>query len=331
MLRFHDPWYLLLLLAIPLVVWQYLRSGAGSALTFSSISTLKRIRASWSLLARHLLLLLRCAAIVLLALALARPQKGREDSRITTEGIDIVLAVDTSGSMVAEDLARGKNRLDVVKNVVQEFIEKRKNDRIGLVVYGEDAYTQCPLTLDYGVLLQFLDKCKIGMAGEDSTSIGDAIASSILRVRSSDGKSKVIILLTDGRNNSGRIAPETAAEMARSLGVKIYAIGAGTQGFAPVPAGRDPFGKTIYQRMRVDIDEDLLQHIANVTSGQYFRATDGGSLASIYDEIDQMEKTKTEVFQYMEWKEQFPRIAMLGGLLLVTEVVLANTRFRKLP
>jgi Ca-activated chloride channel family protein len=331
MLRFHDPWYLLLLLAIPLVVWQYFRSGGGSTLTFSSISTLKRIRASWSLYARHLLLLLRCLAIVIIAVAFARPQRGKEDSRITTEGIDIVLAVDTSGSMIAEDLARGKNRLDVVKDVVRDFIEKRKNDRIGLVVYGEDAYTQCPLTLDYGVLLQFLDKCKIGMAGQNSTSIGDAIASSILRVRDTEAESKVIILLTDGRNNSGRIAPETAAEMARALGIKIYTIGAGTQGYAPVPAGRDPFGKIIYQRMRVDIDENLLQHIAGVTTGQYFRATDRKSLASIYDEIDEMEKTRTEVFQYMEWKEQFPRFAMLGGLLLLTEVVLTHTRFRKLP
>jgi Ca-activated chloride channel family protein len=319
------------LLAIPLIVWQYFRSGARSTLTFSSISTLKRIRRSWSLIARHVLLVLRCAAVVLLALALARPQKGKEDSRVTTEGIDIVLAVDTSGSMIAEDLARGKNRLDVVKQVVQEFIRKRKNDRIGLVVYGEDAYTQCPLTLDYGVLLQFLDKCQIGMAGQNSTSIGDAIASSILRLRDSDAKSKIIILLTDGRNNSGRIAPETAADMARTLGIKIYTIGAGTEGYAPVPAGRDPFGKTIYQRMRVDIDENLLKEIANVTTGRYFRATDRRSLESIYDEIDKMEKTKEEVFQYMEWKEQFPRIAMLGGLLLVTEVVLSQTRFRKLP
>jgi len=331
MLRFHDPWWFLLLLVIPVVIWNYVRAGAGGTFKFSSIEMLRKIKPSRSLYFRHILLVLRCAAIVALAIALARPQRGKEDTRVTTEGIDVILTVDTSGSMAAEDLARGKNRLDVVKEVVREFIKKRKNDRLALVVYGEDAYTQCPLTLDYGVLLKFLDKCKIGMAGPNRTSIGDAIATSVLRLDNSKAKSKVVILLTDGRNNSGLIPPETAADMARELGVKIYTIGTGTTDeFAPMP-GFNMFGNKIYSRMRVDIDEPTLEYIANVTSGQYFRATNRSSLKNIYADIDKMEKTKTEVFHYMEYKEQFTRYALVGAGLIILEIALANTRFRKLP
>lgn len=329
MLRFQDPWWLLLLLAIPLMVWRYMQM-EGGAVKYSSVEKLKHIRKTPALYLRHILLVLRCGAVALLALALARPQRGREDTRITTEGIDIMLVLDTSGSMIAEDLARNKNRLDVAKEVAKEFIGKRKNDRIGLVVFGEDAYTQCPLTLDYGVLLQLLERVKIGMAGQDRTAIGDGLATALLRMRESPAKSKVVILLTDGENNSGKIAPLTATEMARTMGVKMYTIGAGTRGMAPVPA-TDPFGRRIMVPMEVNIDEELLQHMANVTSGQYFRATDAKKLQEIYDHIDKMERTTTEVFHYMEWRELFGRYALAGGGLLVLEVVLANTRFRKLP
>lgn len=329
MLRFQDPWWLLFLLAIPVVVWRYMRA-EGGAVKYSSITRLRHIRPTLWLRLRHILVVLRCAAIGLLALALARPQRGREDTRVTTEGIDIMLVLDTSGSMVAEDLARNKNRLDVAKEVAKEFVLKRKNDRIGLVVFGEDAYTQCPLTLDYGVLLQFLDRVKIGMAGQDRTAIGDGLATALLRLRGSPGKSKVVILLTDGENNAGKIAPLTATEMARTMGVKVYTVGAGTRGLAPVPTV-DPFGRRVMVPMEVSIDEELLQHMANVTSGMYFRATDAKSLKAVYDEIDKMEKTTTEVFHYMEWRELFGRYALAAGGLLVVEVVLANTRFRKLP
>jgi len=331
MLRFHDPYWLLLLLVIPVIIWNYLRMKAKSSVTFSAIDNLKKIKPSRSLYYRHVLLALQCLAVAALAVALARPQKGKEDSKVITEGVDIIITVDTSGSMRAEDLAeRGKNRLHVVKEVVKEFIKKRKDDRLGLVVYGEDAYTQCPLTLDYGVLLKFLEKCKIGMAGENSTSIGDAIATSVLRLEDSNAKSKVVILLTDGRNNSGLIPPETAAEMARSLGVKIYTIGAGSKGMAPVPA-RDFFGNTVYQKVPVDIDENLLMHVANVTSGKYFRATNKSSLKKIYSDIDKMEKTKVETFHYMEYKEKFANYALAGAGLIILYIILSNTRFRKLP
>ena len=333
MLRFHDPLWLLLLLAIPIIIWHYFRANRGGTIKFSSISTLKKIKPSPSLFYRHSLLLLRCAAIVLLAFALARPQKGKEDTKITTEGIDIILAVDTSGSMIAGDLTKNPDvsRLDVAKKVIEKFIKKRKNDRIGLIVFGEDAYTQCPLTLDYGVLLKFLDKCKIGVAGENSTSIGDAIATSVLRLENSKAKSKVIILLTDGRNNSGLISPQTAADMARELGIKIYTIGVGTLApYAPVPA-IDVFGGKTYQRMPVDIDENLLNDIANVSSGKYFRATSKDSLQKIYSDINKMEKTKTEVFHYMEYREIFTNFAIAGALILIFEILLANTKFKKLP
>jgi len=331
MLRFHDPYWLLLLLIIPVIIWNYLRTSAKSSITFSAIDNLKKIKPSRSLYYRHVLLVLQCLAVAALAVALARPQKGKEDSKIITEGVDIIITVDTSGSMRAEDLAeRGKNRLHVVKEVVKEFIKKRKDDRLGLIVYGEDAYTQCPLTLDYGVLLKFLEKCKIGMAGENSTSIGDAIATSALRLEDSKAKSKIVILLTDGRNNSGLIPPETAAEMARSLGVKIYTIGAGSKGMAPVP-GRDFFGNTVYKRVPVDIDEDLLMHVANVTSGKYFRATNKSSLGKIYSDINKMEKTKVETFHYMEYKEKFANYAVAAAGLIVLNILFANTRFRKLP
>ncbi len=333
MLRFHDPLWFLLLLIIPVIIWHYFRRNSEGTIKYSSISTLKKIRPSISLYYRHIILILRCAVIILFTLALARPQKGKEDTKVTTDGIDIILAVDTSGSMVAGDLTRNPDisRLDVAKQVVERFIKKRKNDRIGLVVYGEDAYTQCPLTLDYGVLLKFLDKCKIGIAGQNSTSIGDAIATSVLRMENSKAKSKIIILLTDGKNNSGLISPETAAEMARELGVKIYTVGVGTKdAYAPVPA-IDMFGEKTYQRMPVDIDERLLNEIANVSSGKYFRATNENSLNKIYDDINKMEKTKIEVFHYMEYKEKFTVFAIAGAILLIIEILLANTKFKKLP
>ena len=333
MLRFHDPLWFFLLLLIPVIIWYYFRAGSGGTVKYSSITTLKKIKPSPSLYYRHIILILRCAAIIFLTVALARPQSGKEDTKITTNGIDIILAIDTSGSMLAGDLTRNPDvsRLDVAKQVVDQFIKKRKHDRIGLVVYGEDAYTQCPLTLDYGVLLRFLDKCKIGIAGQNSTSIGDAIATSVLRMENSKAKSKVVILLTDGKNNSGLISPGTAAEMARELGVKIYTVGVGTTSpYAPVPA-IDMFGDKTYQRMAVDIDENLLKEVANVSSGKYFRATNKNSLKKIYDDINKMEKTKTEVFHYMEYKEQFTNFAIAGAIFLILEILLRNTKFKKLP
>ena len=326
----HDPYWLLLLLLIPVILWDALRKTGKAGVRYSDISLLKMIRPTLAVKLRPFIILLRVAAIALLAIALARPQKGKEDTKVTTEGIDIMLTIDTSGSMIAEDLAKGRSRLDVVKEVTADFIKKRSSDRIGLVVYGAEAYTQCPLTLDYGTLLQFLDQCEIGMADQSATAIGDALATALIRLKDSSVTNKVIVLLTDGLNNSGTMDPLAVAQGARTLGIKIYTIGAGTRGMAPVPS-TDFFGRKILQQVPVEIDEDLLRKIAKTTGGRYFRATEKTSLEEIYDEIDQLEKTKTESFSYMEWIERFPGLVFAAAALLIIETLLLATRFQKLP
>jgi len=328
---FKDPWFFLLLLVIPLLVYRHFGRQHG-AVRFSSIDNLKRIGSPWTLWARHGLLLLRCITVILLVFALARPLKGGEETKITTEGIDIILAVDVSGSMMAEDFQIGgehRNRLYVVKEVVRDFIKGRQNDRIGIVTFAGRPYTLCPLTLDYGWLIQQLDRAEIGMI-EDGTAIGSAIATSTNRLRGSIAKSKIIVLLTDGRNNAGRIDPITAADAARALNVKVYTIGAGTKGLVPFPA-RDFFGDKVYRQVKIDIDDDSLKQIAQKTEGMYFRATDTDSLRRIYEEIDKMEKTEIETTEYLEYKEFYPYFLISAIIGFVLEIGLANTRLRRLP
>jgi Ca-activated chloride channel family protein len=269
--------------------------------------------------------------IGLCVIALARPQVGQKETEILTEGIDIVLCLDTSGSMRALDFereGRRTDRLNVVREVVKAFIQKRTNDRIGMVVFGEQAFTQCPLTMDYGVLLSFLDRMEIGMAG-DSTAVGAALATSVKRLKEVPGKSKVIILLTDGRNNAGRILPETAAEIAKTYQIKVHTIGVGVKGESPFLM-ETLFGRQ-YVYQKVDLDEDTLQRIADMTGGSYFRAEDTAGLERVYEQIDRMEKTEAKVKEYMEYEEMFARFAFPGLLLLLAGFVLENTRFRKLP
>ena len=331
MLIFKNPlWFLLLLVLIPVIWKAFIKNPA--ALVFSDISYLKKIKKSFKIYTRHLLTILRCLIIILITIALARPQKGKEDSKIFSEGIDIMLTIDASGSMIAEDLEIGqrKNRLDVVKEVTKQFIEARPSDRIGLVVYGKDAYMQCPLTLDHGTLNYFLNQVKIGTVDENGTAIGDGLATSILRLRDSQAKSKIIVLLTDGVNNSGSISPEVATQIAKKLGIKIYTIGAGTDGIAPVP-GIDMFGNRILQQVQVEIDTNLLAHISAETSAAFFRATDKNKLAEIYNMIDNLEKTETETFNYMEWTEYFQYFVIAAGCLLLLELLLRHTVFRLLP
>ena len=253
----------------------------------------------------YVLVLLRCIALVLLIIALARPQSGTKASEVLTEGIDIMLCLDTSGSMQALDFKwqdERHNRLEVVKNVVSDFINGRTNDRIGMVVFGEEAFTQCPLTLDYGVLLNFLDQVEIGMAG-DSTAIGSALGTCVNRLKERESKSKVIILLTDGRSNAGSLSPQTAAEIAETYSIKTYTVGVGTAGEVPFLVDTI-FGKK-YMYQRVDLDEETLKEIATVTGGSYFKATDTETLEEIYRKIDKLEKTKVEVKEYMEYEELF--------------------------
>lgn len=329
-MRFANTYFFILLLVIPLIIYRYFyvkRVKVGS-IRFSDLGTVKRLRRSFSLRLRHSLIFLRVLVIALLVLAMARPQAGEKDEEILTEGVDIILAIDVSSSMKAEDF-KPKNRLHVAKQVVAEFIRGRKNDRLGMVVFAAKSFTQCPLTLDYGIILNFLDQVEIGII-EDGTAIGMAIATCINRLRDSDAKSKVVILLTDGINNRGEIDPITAAKTAQAMDVKIYTIGAGKRGSALYPVDDPIFGRR-YVRMPVEIDEETLQEIARLTDAKYYRATDGQALAQIYKEIGEMEKTEIKTKEYVRYTELFwffllPAIALLG-----CEIVLANTRFRKIP
>jgi Ca-activated chloride channel family protein len=331
MFRFEDPGWLLLGLLLAPILYRYARRKGSAALRFPSLELFGRLTPQTSVGLRHGLMVLRATGIGLMILALARPQAGQKETEILSEGVDIVLCLDTSGSMQALDFeldGRRVDRLAVVKKVVLDFIQKRKNDRIGMVVFGEQAFTQCPLTLDYGVLMSFLDRLRIGMAG-DSTAIGSALATSVKRIKDVPGKSKVVILLTDGRNNTGRISPQTAAELAKTFGVKVYTIGVGQEGESPFLVDT-LFGKR-YVYQKVDLDEDTLRKIADTTGGMYFRATDTASLEKIYDQIDQMEKSKVEVKEYTEYEELFPRFVLAGLLLLLAEFLLAQTWFAKIP
>lgn len=328
--RFQDSPFLLLLLLILPMAYLYLNRARAKigAISFSDLRNVKKIKPSVMLKLRHSLFGFRMAAIVFIVLALARPQSGQKNEEVLTEGVDIMLLLDISGSMRAEDF-KPKNRLAVAKNTIAEFIKKRKHDRIGLVVFSAKAFTQCPLTLDYGVLLTFLDKVDFGMI-EDGTAIGTAIAVAANRLRETKAKSKVIVLLTDGVNNQGEIDPITAAKAAQALGIKIYTVGVGVRGFAPYPVD-DPIFGLRYVQMPSEIDEESLKEIAALTKGQFYRATNKHELENIYDTIDKLEKTKIKTKEYMRYTELFPWFLFPGLLFLGFEVALANTRFRKIP
>jgi len=273
-------------------------------------------------------MILRMLAIFILILALARPQAGQKEEEIITEGIDLMLTLDTSGSMKAEDFTP-QNRLGAAKDVMRDFIKSRRNDRIGLVVFSRYSFTQCPLTLDYSALLDLLDRIEIGMI-EDGTAIGTAIANAVNRLRDSGVKSRIVILLTDGINNAGKIDPLTAAKAAKALGIKIYTIGAGKPGEAMYPVEDPIFGKR-YVRMDTEIDEELLKNIADETGGLYFRAKDKEGLAEIYKTIGNLEKTKIETKEYADYTELAGFFILPGFALLLLEIIFAHTLFAKIP
>jgi len=329
----HNP---LVLILIPIIVLLFLHKKkkwrVESAFKFSSGELVGKLKDSFKLKLSQQLIFLRLLVIALLILALARPQSPIADSKIHSEGIDIVLAIDCSTSMLAEDFKLGgqrQNRLEVVKSVVKEFIMGRKNDRMAIVAFASRAYTVCPLTLDYGWLLDNLERVKTGLI-EDGTAIGSGIATALNRLKDAKAKSKVVILLTDGRNNTGKISPLTAAEAAKALKIKVYTIGAGSVGLVPYPV-KDFFGNTVYQSVQIDIDEDTLIKIAQMTQAKYFRATDTESLRKIYKEIDALEKTDIEEKGYLEYNELFSMFLILGITFLLLEVVLSNTVLRKIP
>jgi len=330
MFRFADTYFLYFLFMIVLLVFLHVRRRTPQSVTlqYSTIGVVKSAGKSRRSMHRHILFGLRMLAIAFFIVAMARPQSGRKEEDITTEGIDIVIALDCSSSMLAEDF-KPKNRLEVAKIVAEDFVKNRKNDRIGMVVFARESYTQCPLTMDYGVLLSFIEQVKVGLV-EDGTAIGMALANAVNRLRDSKAKSKVIILLTDGRNNAGELPPMTAAQIAKAMNVRIYTVGAGSRGMALYPVMDPIFGKR-YQRLPVEIDEDLLQQIAQMTSGKYFRAVDRKSLEQVFREIGQLEKTKIEVKEYTQYEELFSFWLLLGLIALGLEIILANTLFKKIP
>jgi Ca-activated chloride channel family protein len=325
--RFAYPDLLWLLLLLPLLALLQGKKGPKAALVFSSISAMKAIAQSHRGNPGTIGLSLRLATLALLILALARPQWGATSTELEASGIDIILAVDLSGSMHALDFTlqgQSVNRLDVVKSVVQRFISQRPNDRIGLLVFAARPYLVCPLTLDHKALQQRLDAVHIGMI-EDGTAIGSAIAAGVNQLREQESKSRILILLTDGVNNAGKISPLTAAEAAASMKLKVYTIGVGRRGVAPMPVV-GPFGRRHIVQLEVDIDEETLTRIAEMTGAQYFRATDTHSLEKIYEEINAMEATIRNIRHFSQYRELFPWFVLAVLALLATEMVISRKR-----
>lgn len=328
-MRFLHPQLLWLLALLPLLAVVHGRRGAAPALLFSSTSLAATLAGARKARPGSLLLLMRLAVLALLILALARPQQGNTTTEIKASGIDILLAVDVSGSMEAMDFTLGgkpANRLAVVKKVVDEFIDQRPSDRIGLLAFAGRPYLVSPLTLDHDWLRKRLESLSLNMV-EDGTAIGSAIGSGINHLRDQKSKSRMLILLTDGMNNAGSVPPLIAAEAAETLGIKVYTIGAGTRGEAPMPV-TDPFGRRRLVRAKVDIDEDTLTKVAEKTGAVYFRATDTASLAKIYDEINTMETTTKTIKKFEEYRELFP--FLLGAALLLLGLEIFSTR-KRLP
>ena len=327
-ITFAYPWVLYFLLVIPLMIAWYIFRGmkVQSSVKYSSLKIFRNVPATFRERLRHIPFAARLLAIAALIIALARPQSFTSGENVITEGIDVAMVLDISGSMLAEDLK--PNRLEAAKNVIDNFIQGRTSDRIGLVVFSREAFTQCPLTIDYNVLRNLLLDIRTGMI-QDGTAIGNAIANGVNRLRDSDAKSRIIILLTDGMNNAGEVDPISAAEIAKAFGIRIYTIGVGTRGEAPYPV-QTPFGKR-YQMAPVDIDEEMLTKIANMTDGQYFRATNNRALKEIYDKIDEMEKTKIEIASFRNASEQYHSWLWGGLILLLFELGLSRTILRKLP
>lgn len=335
-MRLSDPWWLVLLPLLIVVAVRLRRRATAATLRYPALAALAKVagsgmggRSRW----RWLPGALRLAAAGCLIGALARPQGGLAESRVFTEGIDVMLAVDISSSMLAEDFTldgERVNRLAAVKAVVADFISRRGGgDRIGLILFAARPYTQCPLTLDHGWLQRNLERAEVGMI-EDGTAVGSALATAVGRLEASEAKSKIIILLTDGQNNAGKVRPQTAAEAAKALGYRVYTIGAGTRGMAPYPT-RDFFGNPSYRPIQVDIDEATLREIATATGGRYFRATDTARLKEIYAEIDALEKTQHAGLHYKEYRELYPWLLIPGIVMLAGEAILSRTVLRVLP
>ena len=327
-ITYRNPeFFYLLFLLLPMLGWYIWRHRKVSAsIQFSSTIGMARIPKTWKHYLRHLPFLLQMAAFTLLTVALARPQSSDSWQNVTTEGIDIVIAFDISSSMLARDFK--PDRLEAAKDIAVQFISGRPNDRIGLVVFAGESFTQCPLTSDHAVLINLFKNIHSGMI-EDGTAIGNGLATAVARLKDSDAISRVVILLTDGENNRGEIAPVTAAELAATFGIRVYTVGVGTIGTAPFPV-QTPFG-TQMRDMEVKIDEEILTRIADITGGKYFRATDNNKLIEVYEQIDQLERSKIEVTDYSKKQEEFESFARWAALLLLAGLLLKTTVFKNVP
>jgi len=325
-ITFGQPWLLLLLVIVPVTIWWYIKNHGRheGSIVVSAVHT-KGLN-NWKSSLRHLLFIGRLLSIILIILALARPQTMFEEQQVEGEGVDIVLCIDVSGSMTAQDLI--PNRLEAAKNVAVDFVNKRLTDRIAVVIFSGESFTQCPLTTNHSVLISAIENIRNGLL-EDGTAIGSGLGTSVDRLRSSKSTSKVVILLTDGENNGGLIDPQTAKEIAKAFQIKVYTIGVGTDGYAPQPVNT-PMG-VVMQQGKVSIDEKLLKEIAAETGGKYFRAKDNEGLEGIYDEINRLEKSKIEISSRTRYTEKFFPFVIAALVLLFVEIVLKFTVFRKFP
>jgi Ca-activated chloride channel family protein len=331
-LSFAQPQFLWLLLLVPLLAWLKGKFGGTPGVLFSTTKTVAKIGGRRRSRAGDFLTGLLYLALISLILALARPQEGKTITRTQASGVDIMLVIDVSRSMLAEDFTIGgqrANRLEAVKQVTETFIRERPNDRIGIVAFAGRPYLVSPLTLDHDWLRRNLERTRIGLV-EDGTAIGSALAAASSRLKDKESKSKLVVLLTDGDNNMGRVSPATAAEAAQALGIKVYTIGSGSRGNAPYPVG-DAFGRTVYRQIPVEFDEEILKQIAATTGGSYFRATDTQSLQRIFSEIDELEKSEVEIQKVEQYKDLFPWFLLAGVVLLAAETVLGQTIWRRLP
>ena len=338
-LTFARPWLLVALLAIPLLAYLRGKRGPAGALTYSSTAIFRAIGQQSAARAGKFLRTLLFGAMALFVVAMARPQLGKSLTQIEASGIDIMLVLDVSGSMLIKDFTIGgeeATRLDAIREVTRKFIEGRPNDRIGIIAFGGRPYVVSPMTLDHDWLLQNLERVRIGLV-EDGTAIGSAMAVAANRLNDKRSKSRVIVLLTDGDNNAGKISPNTAAEAVKALHLHFYAIGAGINGIAPVPVftGRGPLtdaeGNVLYQNQPVQFNEAGLREVANIAGGKFFRATDTQSLEQIYHDIDQLEKSTVSVKKYQQYRDLFPLCIMSGAGLLVAQLLLSQTVWKKLP
>jgi Ca-activated chloride channel family protein len=321
-----QPWWFLLLLLLPLLIWWYARNNSQQSVSLMVSSTAAHGLQSWRSALRHLPFVCRVLCLAFIITAIARPQTKNEIQRAEGEGVDIILCIDVSGSMTAQDFQ--PNRLEAAKAVAIDFVNKRLTDRIGVVIFSGESFTQCPLTTDNTVLEAAISNIRNGLL-EDGTAIGAGLGTSVDRLRSSDSKSKIVVLLTDGENNGGLIDPKTAKEIAKAFGIKVYTIGVGSEGFAKQPVNT-PMG-IVMQNEKVSIDEKLLTEIANETGGKYFRAKDNNSLSGIYKEIDALEKTKIQIINTIKYHDRFLPFVAAAIILLMLEVLLRYTILRKFP